>query len=82
MTEVINEPIVNKEKSKRKFRLGFLFSGTFLTFVLIILKAFEIVEIEWLWVFAPLWIPTAIIILIIIIAFAGGIFFKKNLYKF
>lgn len=32
-----------------------------LTFALIFLKLFKFINCSWLWIFAPLWIPTSII---------------------
>lgn len=39
--------------------IGFL---GLLTIVLVILKAFEIITISWLWVFSPIWIPLVLVL--------------------
>ncbi|NTV79210.1 MAG: hypothetical protein HGA25_08790 [Clostridiales bacterium] len=43
----------------RKQSIGF--TGL-LTIALVIAKALEYIEIDWLWVFAPLWLPVAIVL--------------------
>ena len=37
-----------------------------LTATLVILKAFDKINWSWMWVFSPLWIPFAVILLILI----------------
>lgn len=39
------------------------------TAALVVLKILEIIAWSWIWVFAPLWIPVGLIILILIVAF-------------
>jgi sterol desaturase/sphingolipid hydroxylase (fatty acid hydroxylase superfamily) len=39
------------------------------TATLVVLKILEIIAWSWFWVFAPLWIPVALVILLLIIAF-------------
>lgn len=40
---------------------GIGFFGT-LTLILIVLKLLKLIDLSWIWVLAPLWIPTAIVI--------------------
>lgn len=44
--------------------IGFL---GLLTIVLVILKAFGKISIGWLWVFAPIWIPIGLLILVFLL---------------
>lgn len=37
--------------------------------VLLILKLIKAIEISWLWVFAPLWIPVALFVAVIVVYF-------------
>lgn len=46
------------ENGFRKVSIGF--TGL-LTIMLVILKAVGYLDIEWLWVFAPLWLPIAVV---------------------
>lgn len=39
--------------------IGFL---GLLTIVLVILKAFEVITISWLWVFSPIWLPLVLLL--------------------
>ncbi|MFA0822915.1 MAG: hypothetical protein ACC612_08485 [Methanomethylovorans sp.] len=61
MTNVILENVFRKEN------VGF--TGL-LTIVLVILKVMEHLEISWLWVFAPLWLPVAVVLSLILIIVA------------
>ena len=47
---------------------------TLLTIILVLLKAFEVITIAWLWVFLPLAID--ILIAVILYATVGTVFFK------
>lgn len=49
-----------------------------LTIVFIVLKLLGIVTFSWLWVFAPLWIPFAIWLIIVAIVFIVIIMRKTN----
>lgn len=53
-------------KSKNNTAKGSLFLG-FLTVILAILKLAGAIEWGWLWVLAPAWIPTALVIVILYI---------------
>ena len=46
---------------------GISFSGL-LFIVLLVLKLVKVISISWVWVFAPLWIPACIALVILIIA--------------
>jgi len=46
--------------------------GTVLTIVFAVLKLTEVIDWSWWWIFSPLWIPLALILLIVIIAIAKG----------
>jgi hypothetical protein len=61
MTNVIVENVFRKES------IGF--TGL-LTIVLVILKVMGYLEIAWLWVFAPLWLPVAVVLSLMLIVLA------------
>lgn len=46
---------------------GISFSGL-LFIVLLVLKLVKVISIPWVWVFAPLWIPLCIVLVVLIIA--------------
>ena len=62
-------------ESKQAKRSGMGLIGT-LTLILIVLKAFGLISISWLWVFSPIWIPA----LLLLPAF-GGILIAGRLKK-
>lgn len=43
-----------------------------LTLVFTILKTFEIIDWEWEWVMSPLWMPFALALLVVSVAFVVG----------
>lgn len=47
----------------------------FLTFM--VLKLTEVIDWSWWWITAPLWIPFALIVLILSVAVLGVLFFKR-----
>lgn len=49
---------------------GGLTFGSLLTVVLIALKLCKVIALSWVWVFAPLWIPVAYWILLLMIGLA------------
>lgn len=49
-----------------KFEIGFI---GILTIVFVLLRAFNIINWSWWWVFSPLWISTLIIIFILMVVF-------------
>lgn len=53
----------------RDNRSGGIGCGTVIFIVLFILKFFNLVDISWTLVFAPIWIPVTILIIIVIIYF-------------
>lgn len=61
MTHVIVQNVFRKES------IGF--TGL-LTVALVLAKALGYLEIEWLWVFAPLWLPVAIVLGLMLIVVA------------
>ena len=71
MKKVINN-IKNIDKSKK-----FSFSGglTLLTIALAVLKGLGYINLAWMWVFAPLWIPAAIVLGVFIIGTVLAILF-------
>lgn len=50
-------------EQKQAKRSGMGFIGT-LTLILIVLKAFGLIDASWLWVLSPLWISTLLVLLI------------------
>ena len=46
---------------------GIGFCGT-LTIVFIVLRLTNVIDWEWWWVLAPLWVPLAIVLLVVVIA--------------
>lgn len=61
MTHVVVQNVFRKE--------GIGFTGL-LTIALVIAKALGYLEIEWLWVFAPLWLPAVLVLGLILIVVA------------
>ncbi len=49
---------INQNYKVKKSGLGFI---TTLTLILIVLKAFNLISISWLWVLSPIWISLAIV---------------------
>ena len=58
----------NDNKNSTAASGGIGFCGL-LTVAFIVLKLCKVINWSWLWVLAPLWIPTALVILIIAIIF-------------
>ena len=50
---------------------GISFSGL-LFIILLVLKLVKVISISWVWVFAPLWIPLGIALVLLIIAIIIG----------
>jgi len=50
-----------------KTKIKFLGLITLLTLSLLFLKAFKVINIGWLWVFAPIWISAIIVVGIILV---------------
>ena len=57
--------VINMEKG------GISFSGL-LFIILLVLKLVKVISISWVWVFAPLWIPLGIGLILLIIAIIIG----------
>lgn len=55
---------MDKEKTQSG---GISFCGL-LTIVFIVLKLCKVITWSWLWVLAPIWIPTAIVLVILLVA--------------
>lgn len=53
-----------KVTTRSGIRIGFV---GILTIVLVVLKAFKLIDWSWLWVLSPLWISTSIVLGIIVI---------------
>ena len=49
-------------------KTGGISFGGLLFIVLLVLKLVKVISISWVWVFAPLWIPLGITLVILIIA--------------
>lgn len=67
----------SKQNKTVVYQGGIGFCGL-LTIVLIVLKLIKVIDISWIWVFSPLWIPTALyvaglIIYLLIICIIFGI---------
>ena len=61
----------NDNKNSKAANDGMGFCGL-LAVAFIVLKLCKVINWSWLWVLAPLWIPTALVILIIAIIFIVG----------
>lgn len=44
-----------------------------MTLILAILKLANVIEIDWLWVFSPIWIPLALVFGLLVILFIVGL---------
>lgn len=44
-----------------------------MTLILAILKLANVIEIDWLWVFSPIWIPLALVFGLLVILFIIGL---------
>ena len=44
-----------------------------LTIAFIVLKLINIISWSWIWVLSPLWVPTAILLLMFVLLLIGGI---------
>ena len=53
------------------------FSGL-LAIVFIVLKLLGVINWSWWWVLAPIWIPLAIVLLILIGTFVSWVIFKRD----
>ena len=70
MTSSKNNAIINIENEREVMIMekgGISFSGL-LFIILLVLKLVKVISISWIWVFAPLWIPLGIALVILIIA--------------
>lgn len=65
-----NNSSSNGSSNKSSGGVGFF---GLLTIVFIVLKLCGVIHWGWLWVLAPLWIPTAIVLLVLIIILIIGI---------
>jgi hypothetical protein len=65
---------MNDDKSQVKITLPWPWVSfvTVSTITLIGLKLTGVIAWSWLWVLAPLWLPTAVIAVLILFAFIGG----------
>lgn len=74
------ELVMNNNKSNKSTSKGVGFGGL-LTIVFIVLKLLKIIEWSWVWVLSPIWIPTAFIILIMILYVIANKNVEKNKRK-
>lgn len=65
---------VNISSSSKSSGIGFIGA---LTIAFIILKLLNIIKWSWLWVLSPLWISTALVVLLIIVLFIWAIIAMK-----
>ena len=42
--------------------------------IFLVLKLMGVSEMNWIWVFSPLWIPAGIVVLIFLVVLLGGLF--------
>ena len=75
----------SKQNKTVVYQGGIGFCGL-LTIVLIVLKLIKIIDISWIWVFSPLWIPTALyvaglLIYILILCLIFGIKHIRNVIR-
>ena len=52
-----------------------------LTIVFIVLKLTDVIAWSWLWVLAPLWIPSAILLVIAVISLGGWLIYRLSRKK-
>jgi len=74
--------IIKIEKNKITFNLGIIKFSTHrfcvgCTVLLIFLKLFKIFNINWLWIFSPIWLPLAILVILCLLT-GYGIKTKKK----
>lgn len=48
-----------------------------LTIIFVLLKAFEVIDWSWWWVFSPLWIAAIVWIIIMIVVVVAGVLSEK-----
>lgn len=58
---------MNNNNNKQTTRTGISFTGA-LTLIFITLKLTNVIDWSWLWVLAPLWIPFALIAVVLLAA--------------
>ena len=68
-----NNSSTNSSSNKSSGGIGFC---GLLSIVFIVLKLCGIIHWSWLWVLAPLWMPTAIVLFVLIIILIIGIISK------
>lgn len=59
---------MNNNNNKQATRTGISFTGA-LTLIFITLKLTHVIDWSWAWVLAPLWIPLALVAVILLVAF-------------
>ena len=47
--------------------------ASILTLCLLFLRAFDVIQCSWWWVFAPLWLPPAFVLLVLVIIGLAGL---------
>lgn len=58
----------NNNNNKQATRTGISFTGA-LTLIFITLKLTHVIDWSWAWVLAPMWIPLALVAVILLVAF-------------
>lgn len=59
---------MNNNNNKQATRTGISFTGA-LTLIFITLKLTNVIDWSWVWVLAPMWIPLALVAVILLVAF-------------
>lgn len=59
---------MNNDKNSNNSKAGGIGFLGLLTLIFITLKLTHFIEWSWLWVLAPIWIPTALVVVILVIA--------------
>lgn len=59
---------MNNNNNKQATRTGVSFTGA-LTLIFITLKLTHVIDWSWVWILAPLWIPLALVAVILLVAF-------------
>ena len=79
MSKQLEGKIKELEEKVNKFKPGFPFMGV-LTLLFVAAKLFGYIDWSWWWVFAPLWIEAAIV-LVLIVLFGIGTWLFFRLFK-
>ena len=74
MTDTPKHDIISIENEREVVNMekGGISFSSLLFIVLLVLKLVKVISISWVWVFAPLWIPLGIALVLLIIAIIIG----------